>query len=194
MANGLSHPQSGRLFNDVTAYRPNPVPTPARLRRFMQSRALGVALLSSRAELPGRGPAPCKPLAGARITNSGEKGPVPTRRTANLLARADKQSMDSSAFIPAAKQDKQVSLSRNPPATAPDRPPEPVTTFGTVQILTLPTILTLLRVASIPVLMGGKQCHQQPVMLVIVRNCLSSETEFRNNLISSKTEFAPFCL
>ena len=79
----------------------------------MRSRTLGVASSSSRSELPERGLAPCKPQAGARIT---EKGSVPSRRTANLLARADKQSMDSSAFIPSAKKDKQVRQSGSPPS------------------------------------------------------------------------------
>ena len=129
IANKLSHWQVGRLCNDFTAYRPNSVPTPARLLQLMRSRALGVASLSSRSEVPGRGPPPCKSLAGARITTPGEKGRVPIRRTAHFLARADKQSMDNSAFIPSAKQDKQASLSGKTSCHNSQKGLQPLTTF-----------------------------------------------------------------
>ena len=78
----------------------------------MPSSVVGPALLRHRIVHLDCSVAACKPLAGARITSSpaGDKRTDPGRRTAHLLARAYKQSMDSSALIAPPKQNKQVTF------------------------------------------------------------------------------------
>ncbi|KAL3163127.1 hypothetical protein ABBQ32_009540 [Trebouxia sp. C0010 RCD-2024] len=121
VANRFGQLQVRPLLKDfsIDLWRPDSV---RNLRQLVRSNALDAAPLKIRSGVLGRTPALCEPLLG------GKGSVVPRRRTANLLARADKQSMDNSTFVSTNKQDK--------------------------QILTLPTILTLLRVASIPVLIG----------------------------------------
>lgn len=111
VANGFGHLQIRPLLKDVSIdpWRPNSV---RNLRQLVRSDAVDAAPLKTRSGVSGRSPALCKPLPGARPTHSGGKGSVvPRRRTANLLARADKQSMDNATFIPPNKQDKQVQFS-----------------------------------------------------------------------------------
>lgn len=150
VANRFGQLQVRPLLKDfsIDLWRPDSV---RNLRQLVRSNALDAAPLKIRSGVLGRTPALCEPLLG------GKGSVVPRRRTANLLARADKQSMDNSTFVSTNKQDKQVEFA----VLLRLRTAILFTTDVTVQILTLPTILTLLRVASIPVLIGGKQCLQQ---------------------------------
>ena len=142
--------------------RPNNVSSLAGFVRFMPSSVVGSTLLHHRVVRLDCSVAACRPLAVAPITSSpvGDKRTAPGRRTAHLFARADKQSMDSSALIAPPKQDKQVT-GKGP--FAKDRFCETCrgsSAFAhnvSLQIMTLPTVLTLLRVASIPMLIGGEQ-------------------------------------
>ena len=80
---------------------------PACVRRHLRVDTIAPSLLSTSCEQSaGRSTAGTTALPG-KITSACEKRSAPRRRTANIFARADRQSMDSSVDFPT-KPDKQV--------------------------------------------------------------------------------------
>ncbi|DBA94835.1 TPA: hypothetical protein ACH3X1_002376 [Trebouxia sp. C0004] len=100
---------------------------PACVRRHLRVGTIAPSLLSTSWEQAAGSSTAGRSALPAQITSACQKRSAPRLRTANILVRADRQSMDSSVEFP----------------TKPEK-----------QILTLPTILTLMRVASIPLLIG----------------------------------------
>lgn len=75
----------------------------------MRSGVIAPPLLSNSWEHPGCGSRASKVPVPAQISSAREKRQTPRLRTANIVARADRQSMDDKADF-ATKSDKQVSL------------------------------------------------------------------------------------
>ena len=154
-------------FGQHCPYRPTSVLLPIEILYRMPSSVANSRLLLHRFQQQHRSVVGCKCLSGGRIASSGGKRSASRSRTAHLLARADTEGMDRSSLIQPTKQDKQVTFaSQTEMSTGPFL--HSVAHVLRLQILTLPTVLTLMRVASIPVLIGGQSnvccCLNNPPM------------------------------
>lgn len=84
---------------------------PACVRRQLRVGTIAPSLLSTSWEQPAGSSTAGRTALPAQITSACEKRLTPRRRTANILARADRQSMDSSIEFPT-KPEKQVRPAR----------------------------------------------------------------------------------
>ena len=84
---------------------------PACVRRHLRVGTIAPSLLSTSWEQPAGSSTAGRTALPAQITSACEKRSTPRRRTANILARADRQSMDSSVDFPT-KPEKQVRPAR----------------------------------------------------------------------------------
>jgi len=85
---------------------------PACVRRHLRVGTIAPSLLSTSWEQPAGSSAAGRSALPAQITSACEKRSAPRLRTANILVRADRQSMDSSIDIPT-KPEKQVCPARS---------------------------------------------------------------------------------